>query len=157
MIGFRSLCAVTLITMSGLACSPAERSDTGEIESAGALDAFAMRVGDCYDDRTFEADEVADVPGVPCSSPHDNEVYAVFDVALEKWPGLARVNEIADEQCLERFPAAIGTSYEESVLYITNLVPTQGSWERGGDREIICVAYHMDLDKLTGSVLGTGM
>ena len=80
-----------------------------------------------------------------------------FDVALDKWPGLDRVNEIADQGCLERFPAAIGTSYEESVLYITNLVPTQGSWEQGDDREVVCVAYHMDLDKLTGSVLGTGM
>jgi len=157
MIGCRSFCAITLVTITGLACTPAERGETGEIETAGALDAFAMRAGDCFDDRAFEADEVTDVPAVPCSNPHDNEVFAVFDVPLDKWPGLDRVNEVADEGCLERFPKAIGATYEESVLYITTMVPTQGSWEQRSDREVICVAYHMELEKLTSSALGSGM
>jgi hypothetical protein len=157
MLGHRTLCAVALITSAGLACSPAERGDSGAIETAGSLDAFAMRVGDCFDDRTLGADEVSDVPGVPCTTAHDNEVFAVFDVALDKWPGSDRVNEIGDEECLERFDAAIGAEYEESVLYITTLTPSQGSWDQMSDREVICIAYHMELEKLTGSVLGSGM
>jgi len=58
---------------------------------------------------------------------------------------------------MERFEAAIGASYEESVLVIWRLIPTEGSWNLRKDREVLCAAYHMDLEKLTGTVLGSGM
>ena len=58
---------------------------------------------------------------------------------------------------MERFEAAIGASYEESVLVIWRLIPTEGSWNLRNDREVLCAAYHMDLEKLTGTVLGSGM
>lgn len=151
------LMAPTLLLLLCLGCAPAERGESGEIETAGAVDAFAMRVGDCFNDQTALSGEVSDVPGVPCSEPHDNEVYSTFDLTMAEWPGEERAYEVADEGCLERFEAAIGASYDESVLMITTLIPSKGSWAQVGDREVVCAAYHMELEKLTGSVLSSGM
>ena len=153
----RILSSSTLLVLMSLGCAQAERSETGEIETAGSVDAFTMRVGDCYNDESSFSDEITDVPAVPCSDPHDNEVFAIFDLTISEWPGGDPVMELADEGCGERFEVAIGATYEESVLMITTLTPTEASWTQRQDREVICIAYHMDLEQLTGSVLNTGM
>lgn len=148
--------AALVLALTVVGCSAA-RDDSGDIERAGSVDAFSMRVGDCFDDTFFSADEISEVPGVPCSEPHDNEVYALFDIPGDTWPGDDEVEMAADEGCYERFAAAIGASYEESVLMYTTMYPSRESWDRLDDREVICVAYHMETEKLTGSVLASGM
>lgn len=153
----RTFVALSLSAVMAVGCSPAERDADGEIAVAGALDAFAMQVGDCFDDRAFTSGEVSDVPGVPCSEPHDNEVFALFDLDLPKFPGDEKVLELADEGCYDRFSKYVGATYEESVLMITTLVPSEGSWTQRDDREVVCITYHMELEKLDGSVRGTGM
>lgn len=134
----------------------AERNAAGDITAAGAVDAFEVRVGDCFDDEAFENTEVSEIPAVPCSQEHDNEVYATFDLSGE-WPGDERVEELASEGCLDRFAGAIGKGYEDSVFALTTIHPTQGSWNQRDDREVICVGYHMEYEKLTGSMIGSGL
>jgi hypothetical protein len=65
----------------------AERNAYGEITEAGSLDAFQLQVGDCYNDQSTYETEVTRVPGVPCYEPHDNEVYATFDLSMSEYPG----------------------------------------------------------------------
>lgn len=131
----------------------ADRDDNGAIVNAGSVDAFQMRVGDCFDDgSTFADDEVNSVPGVPCSNPHDNEVYAVYDVAAAAFPGEAMA-DMAHEGCLERFQAFVGNDYESSSLDIATLYPSPESWQQN-DREVVCAVYDVDAKKLTGSVKG---
>jgi hypothetical protein len=132
----------------------AERNSDGEITGAGAVSAFEMRVGDCFGDEAFENTEISEVPAVPCSQPHDNEVYATFDLSGE-WPGSERVEELAHEGCLERFVGAIGKSYEDSEIDYTPIYPTEGSWTERNDREVVCVGYHMEYEELTGSIIGS--
>lgn len=134
----------------------AERNEVGEITAAGTVDAFEVRVGDCFDDGAFESPEISELPGIPCSEPHDNEIYATFDIA-GAWPGDERVEELAFEGCYDRFSVAIGESYEESRMDYTAIYPSPGSWKQRGDREVLCVAYHMEYEKLTGSVIGRGL
>ncbi len=134
----------------------AERNDAGDIIAAGSVDAFSVQVGDCFDDEAFASSEISEVPAVPCSEPHDNEVYAAFDIAGD-WPGDTRIEEMAFEGCYQRFAQAIGKSYEESVLDYTAIWPSEGSWKRGNDREVLCVGYHMEYEKLTGSLIGSGL
>jgi len=134
----------------------AERSASGEITGAGFVDAFEVRVGDCFDDEAFESSEISQLPGVPCSEPHDNEVYATFDLTGE-WPGDGRVEELAYEGCHERFAGAIGKGYEDSVIDYTAIYPSEGSWKQRTDREVICVGYHMEFEKLTGSIIRSGL
>jgi hypothetical protein len=134
----------------------ADRDESGAIVDEGSLDAFQMRVGDCFDDgSTFVGDEpeVGDVPGVPCSKPHDNEVYAVFDVTAASFPG-DKMGEMAHEGCLARFESFVGRDYDSSSLDIATLFPSYESWHQQSDREVVCAVYDIDGKKLAGSVQG---
>src|SRR5690554_1114814 len=69
----------------------AKRDDSGALVSEGNINAFEIRVGDCFNDESTsssgEQAPVTGVHGVPCSQAHDNEVYAVFDLDLKTFPG----------------------------------------------------------------------
>ena len=137
----------------------ADRDSDGAIVSEGQIDAFNIRVGDCFNDAaapTGEEYEVSNVAGVPCTDPHDNEVYAVFDVKEASFPGTTGMEELAFDSCLKRFEGFVGKDYETSSLDIMAMYPTQASWAQS-DREVICAVYDMNLAKLEGSVQGLAL
>ena len=137
----------------------ADRNADGVIVSEGSLDVFNMHVGDCFNDATSSGDgiqEYSSVAGVPCGNPHDNEVYAVFDVSNASFPGDDSMYEQAFQSCLKRFDGFVGKDYESSSLDIMPLYPTHASWSQG-DREVICAVYDMNLAKLEGSVAGLAL
>jgi hypothetical protein len=138
--------------------SQADRDESGAIVGAGSIDAFQMRVGDCFNDgSTFTDDtEVNSVPGVPCSDPHDNEVYAVFDVSSASFPG-DEMERMAFESCKQRFQSFVGRDYDSSALDIATLYPTRESWSEHNDREVICAVYDVAANKLTGSMQGRAL
>jgi ribonucleotide reductase alpha subunit len=112
-------------------------------------------VGDCYNDEVAaetseESTEVTNVAGLPCTEPHDNEVYPVFNTTLTEFPGAEEMFHQSFEECLGRFDNFVGTKYEDSQLDITVMYPTSESWIELADREIICVLYDLDLVKLEG-------
>ena len=133
----------------------ADRDATGNIVDGGTVDAFAISLGDCFNDTgalgSDEAGEVSSLPGVPCSEPHDNEVYAVFDVSFDSFPGDDQMADAAFEQCLDRFAGFVGVDYESSMLDITALYPSSQSWSAQNDREVVCAVFEMNGGKLTGS------
>lgn len=139
----------------------ADRDSTGAIVSGGDVDAFTMRVGDCFDDTnsiaTQDGGEVTSLPGVPCAEPHDNEVYAVIDLDVASFPQGDEMSELAFESCLERFEPFVGLEYESSTLDILTLYPTEDSWKLQNDREVVCALYDMNASKLTGSAKGSGV
>jgi hypothetical protein len=138
----------------------ADRDDTGAIVEAGDVSAFQMRVGDCFDDAgvfTDESSEVSNVPAVPCSQPHDNEVFAVFDVNLASFPEGDEMASVAFDSCLERFKGFVGRDYQSSSLDIATLYPSLESWNRQNDREVVCVVYDVNAKKLVGSVKGLAL
>lgn len=138
----------------------ADRDSTGAIVSEGSIDAFQMRVGDCFDDgSTFSGDgpEVSSVAGIPCSTPHDNEVYAVFDVSVASFPEGDGMASLAFDSCKERFQSFVGKDYDSSSLDIATLYPTRESWNGQHDREVVCAVYDVDTKKLTGSVKARGL
>ena len=63
------------------AAMDADRDGTGSIVDAGSVDAFEVRVGDCFDDAGANDTEVTSIPGVPCSEPHDVQVKWGFATA----------------------------------------------------------------------------
>jgi len=141
----------------------ANRDESGNIVGEGEVSAFSMRVGDCFNDSQEVIDAGGDevvleaVAGLPCSEPHDNEVYAVLDLSLERFPGGEEIYDLARDECVERFESFVGVSYEASILDIMHVYPTEESWSRGGDREVICAIYHMEADKTTGSMNDSGI
>lgn len=135
------------------AVTEADRDASGTIVSEGSIDAFNMRVGDCFDSANSSNDEVSDLPGVPCSEPHDFETYAVFDVTLDSYPTEEAMGELAYDSCLQRFDDFVGLEYESSVLEIITMYPTTESWQQD-DREVVCALYDMNEEKLVGSTRG---
>lgn len=135
----------------------ADRDSTGAIVESGNVSAFEIRVGDCFDDAgvfSEEDTEVSNIPAKPCAEPHDNEVYAVFDVSLSSFPAGDEMSSIAFDSCLERFQTFVGKDYESSSLDIATLYPSRESWSRQNDREVVCVVYDVNAKKLVGSVKG---
>ncbi|MGI9261025.1 MAG: septum formation family protein [Woeseiaceae bacterium] len=135
----------------------ADRDESGAIVGAGSIDAFSLRVGDCYDDSDGYSDQVDMLAGVPCVEPHDNEVYAVFSVDLPAFPGDDEMGEIAYERCMEKFPSFVGKDYESSSLDFYPMYPSSESWSRKDDRDVVCALYDMELEKLEGSVKGLAL
>ena len=163
-MNIRSL-VLPLVVVAGVSgysyFTEAHRDADGTIDGSGRIDAFDIRVGDCFNDRAASASddyqEVSSVGAVPCSEPHDNEVYAVFDVSLAEFPGLDAMSDLAVEECVRRFEGFVGRDYQSSSLDVNPLYPTVEGWTALGDREIVCAVYDMELNKLTGSARGTGI
>lgn len=132
-----------------------DRDDSGAIVGAGTLDAFEMRLGDCFDDPDMYAEEFSSLPGVPCNEPHDNETFAVFDLTMSSYPEYD-IAEISEASCIEHFETYVGRDYETSALDVVTMYPTQESWSQN-DREVVCALYDMSGEKLVGSVKGTGI
>lgn len=138
------------------ACSQSEtRDESGAIVTGGATDVFTIAVGDCFNDTetSAEAEEVESVPTVPCSEPHDNEVYAEYTFPAGDYPGVATVEETAMDECYNEWEGFVGTAYEESVLDFYPIYPTSESWNRLDDRLVTCVAYDPSA-QVTGTLEG---
>jgi hypothetical protein len=149
-----------VLSLFAASCAPTvERDDEGTITTEGNIDVFKMHVGDCFDDEAlFDSDETVEltgVAGIPCSEPHDNEVYAVFDVGFSNFPGDEEMAEATFDLCLERFEEFVGRSYETSALDIFPIYPTSQSWTQEDDREVICAVYDIEGQKLEGSARGS--
>ena len=135
------LVAGAVVAGSLLGCSQGATrdADSQEITEAGTADAFALQIGDCFNDTTEE--ELVEVPAVPCSEPHDNEVYYLFDLPEGEFPGDEAVLAAAEEGCLAQFDAFVGMAYEDSELDWFPLSPTEAGWTAIGDREIVCSVW----------------
>ncbi len=140
------------------AATSVDRDNTGAIVGEGSVDAFQVQVGDCFNDSYEGAGEfeVSDVPGVPCSDPHDNEAYAVFDVSIATYPEGDGMGNLAYESCLTHFEAFVGRDYQTSTLEITTLYPSQEGWVQN-DREVVCAVYDVNANKLIGSAKNRGL
>lgn len=116
---------------------------------------FSLTVGDCFNDPDTLS-EVSDVEMVECSEPHDNEVYATYDIAGSDFPGQDAVQADAAEGCVDRFEAYVGRDFMSSSLNVSALTPTDQSWGQG-DREVVCFLFDLNFSQLTTSAKGTGI
>ncbi len=132
----------------------ATQDDSGEVvEGNDSTDVFTLQVGDCLNDASA-SDTVDSVPTVPCSEPHDSEIYASIIMSGDTYPGQDAVIAEADAACLDAFAGFIGTSYADSAYYYSYYFPTEGSWS-SGDREILCTVYD-EAGQVTGSLQNIG-
>jgi hypothetical protein len=138
------------------AVTDVDRDSTGAIVGSGNIDPFKMRVGDCFNDVSSYDEEINNLPGVPCSEPHDNEAFAVFDLAVASYPGDDEMEALAYDSCMQRFDSFAGTDYDSSTLEIFPIYPTDTSWKQN-DREVVCSVYDMDANKLVGSAEARGL
>lgn len=139
----------------------ANRDDSGEIVGGGDLGVMTLQVGDCFNDSGGLEDVVFDVAAVPCTEPHDNEVFAVqtlpSGLSSGEFPGNDALQAESYDYCSGAvFGDYVGTPYLDSALDVFTLTPTAESWEQG-DRDFVCALYRVDLGKLTGTARGSGL
>ncbi len=130
---------------------PERDAETKEITSSGQADVFAIEVGDCVDET--EADEVSDVPVVPCSDPHDQELFSEFLLTETEWPGDDAIQEAAITRCDAAFEVFVGVPWDSSELEWYPFTPTEDGWDSLGDRLVQCVIYD-PAGKTTGTLKG---
>ncbi|WP_169738855.1 septum formation family protein [Jiangella gansuensis] len=121
-----------------------------EDEGAGGetQDVFDVGLGDCI--SNFNAEEqISELTVIPCEEEHDQEVFAVFEVPDGEFPGSDAFEEQVATECVAEFETFVGLTYDESVLEIQWLEPTEDSWAQG-DRELVCTVLDPE-----GPVTGT--
>lgn len=104
----------------------------------GKVSVDRLHTGDCIKTLS-ESDAVYRMPVVPCTQPHQGEVYGEFDLTRGDYPGDTAIETEAFTQCgtlLERYaPRAVDFAGDLFYLY-----PRSTDWRRG-DRTVICIAY----------------
>lgn len=132
----------------------AGRSDTGEITRSGDMVANDLRVGDCFDLKEPDAEEIGDVTAHPCTEAHEYEVFHVGTLADGAYPGLDAISEFVIDNCEPAFGSYVGTAYANSRLDFSWLYPSDDSWGEG-DRSVQCAAYDPANNRLTATVKGS--
>jgi hypothetical protein len=126
------------------------------VDKAGASTLFQLKTGDCFTSKAGTAGrtvELKDVTSVACTETHDGEVFAVVNHPAAKdvaYPGDEAVADFAAAECLTRFPAYTGVTYDDSDLQVATVRPDRDSWVDKDDREVACVLYEQG-STLTGS------
>lgn len=122
----------------------------------GGSSVFQMEVGTCFNDEgdVGTVQEVSSVPVVDCDEPHDNEVFALVDLADGEFPA-----DVADQAQVicdgEVFTEYLGIPMLESEYSAMTIYPTSETWA-DGDREVVCALFRDDQAKMTGLQRGTG-
>ena len=144
--------ALGLVLASCGGANPAVRDASGQVVEGGEVDAFDLRVGDCFINQN--AGQFNSVPVVPCAELHFYELFHSFDVPGVEYPGADEVSAIASDTCADQFENFIGFSYGDSVWDVTAVTPTEDTWDDEGGREAICAVYPLNGIETTGTARG---
>lgn len=113
------------------------------------------RVGDCF--TSNGAMEIEHVTIQDCTDTHDTEVFAVLDASSlsSSYPGEDVLFDWLFDECLDRFPAYTGESYQTSRYYIDTFIPGEDGWNLG-DHEGMCTLVVLDDDMEVRLTTGSG-
>ncbi len=138
---------VLVLTLVGTAC-----------ETDTTIEKFDLTAGICYNDPLTTSEQTVDV--YDCNEPHDNEVFADFnitsflgrpDLDANTYPSQDVLETTANLECVGLFEDYVGIDYYDSVLILFTYWPTPESWS-DGDREVICIAYDRDNGQMDSSI-----
>jgi Septum formation len=114
---------------------------TGVITHRGHMNAFSLRVGDCFDNPTG-AHTVDMVTAIPCDQPHNAQIYAKFKLIGPdfSYPGAAVVAQRARSGCDARI-GSLDKAITTGAMTIRILVPEETSWS-DGHRTVSCMVVN---------------
>jgi hypothetical protein len=128
------------------------RDQNGSIVESGELGVFNLAVGDCVNDLPTGTSVDKGI-GVPCTSPHQYEVFAETFLGDESTTVPKDMRHQAHVFCLDEFEKFVGITFDDSALEMEALFPSKASWE-GGDKEITCLVAEASNAKATGTLAG---
>ena len=129
--------------------------------SPAAATAQSPGVGACLDED-IRQDAVIDYGKtpiiVPCDEPHRAEVFYVGDLTGETvpaaYPGEEEVSRLAAVQCSAPMAEFLGITREASKLNLNLYFPSEDSWNRTGDRHIVCAVRDPAVERTEGTLRG---
>jgi hypothetical protein len=147
--------AVLVLSAAGHGIDSTLRRASAGSATAGVLtDSSQLRLGDCLNLPPDDQATVSSVRVLPCSSPHDGEVYLV-DALPEagEFPGDAATGNEADDRCQAGYATFVGVAFADSSLDYDDFLPSRASWAQG-DRAVTCVISDPD-GQTTGTLRGS--
>ena len=114
------------------------QASSGKITHRGDLGVFALATGDCFDNPT-DTKDIETVTAIPCTQPHDSQVFAKFDLSggNNAYPAAAALNKMADTGCNSR-TGSIDKPKTTPGMTIRVLFPEQDAWA-DGQRTVSCL------------------
>jgi putative regulator of septum formation/uncharacterized protein DUF4190 len=107
--------------------------------TTSAIPTTALQPGDCVNNLQ-DSTEVQSLPGVPCTQPHEGEVFAVFELPAGDYPGDAAVGEQITNECVARLSSYSSSANQHSGnLRLVTIYPLEQDWNRG-NRGVVCIA-----------------
>jgi len=145
---------VAIVVVIAIGAGGATRSaSTGKIVSRGHLPAFSLATGDCFNNPAG-ARSVSSVTAIPCTQPHNAQVYAEFKLTGSdfSYPGETAVVRLASEGCNAR-TGSVNKAKTTSAMTTRVLYPRENSWFVGR-RTVSCLVVNPTAD-LTSSLLNS--
>jgi putative regulator of septum formation len=130
----------TVVLVVGLiwaaAPSPPSRAANGQITSSGSLNVFSLSVGDCFANPPTKQD-ITSVTAVPCSQPHNAQVYARFKLSGTdaNYPG--NVTQLGSNGC-DAQKDHLNSSLTTDSMRIRFIYPVAHAW-KAGERTVTCL------------------
>jgi len=91
---------------------------------------------------------------VPCTQPHDSEVFLNQAVSATTYPDDDGWAALASQYCDSAFKTYVGSDMTSSRLDVQYIRPTSQSWD-AGNNQLVCFTVDPNGDR-TSSVAGTG-
>jgi hypothetical protein len=97
---------VAVVIAVALLVSQARRSASGAITRSGQVSIFSLRIGDCFQNPPAgsSALSVSEVTAVPCTAPHNAQVFAQFKATDATYPGQQPLLLESERGCQARGP-----------------------------------------------------
>jgi len=130
----------------------AKRDNGGAVTDGGSISATSLQVGDCVNGLK-NTTNLLSLPGVPCTQPHEGEVFAVFDLPAGAYPGAAAVDQEVSRECNDRLGAYSPSAETNPDVGLFSVYPLEQNWQRG-DRQVVCLATASSGGTTTGSIKG---
>jgi hypothetical protein len=126
---------------------------TGVITHRGHINAFSLRVGDCFDNPAG-ARAVNTVTAIPCDQPHNAQIYGKFKLTGSdfSYPGAVVVAQRARSGCNARI-GTVNKSMTTTAMTVRILLPEKTSWV-AGQRTVSCMVVNPTAT-LTASLLNS--
>jgi hypothetical protein len=131
----------------------AKRSSGGQISHKGNLSVFDLKVGDCFNNPTDTSNGVASVQAIPCTQPHNAQIYAKFSLtagADGAYPGDSALNDQASKGCSDD-TEDLNQSAVTSSMTPRFLIPEEDTWNNN-ERMASCMVVNPTAT-LTSSLL----
>jgi len=141
---------VVALGVAGAIHSASSDHSPGGSPSAASVSVFSLTAGECFD-NPMGASTVTEVSVMPCSQPHNAQIYATFTLHGSSnfdYPGLGTVRQLATNGCNARINADLDKPKLTNLMSIRFIFPILGSWLTG-HRTVACMIVNPTADLRT--------